>query len=99
MTYFDHFAHSPGTPIGKWIKKRSRQRVFAIIEPLLRGPEAAILEIGPGWGELAESFRNAGYHNYTAVEPSKTMREGLASRGFVTKNYLIPDLIETVSAL
>jgi len=95
VTYFDHFAHSPGTPIGKWIKKRSRQRVFAIIEPLLRGPEAAILEIGPGWGELAESFRNAGYHNYTAVEPSKTMREGLASRGFVTKNYLIPDLIET----
>ncbi len=95
MTYFDHFAHSPGTPIGQWIKKRSRHRVFTIIESLLRGPEAAILEIGPGWGELAECFHNAGYHNYTAVEPSKTMRDRLENRGFLTKNYLIPELVET----
>jgi cyclopropane fatty-acyl-phospholipid synthase-like methyltransferase len=94
MSYFDHFAHSPGTPIGNCIKRRSRQRVFIIIEALLHDPECAILEIGPGWGELAECFRNAAYHNYTVVEPNRMMRNHLASKGFVTKNYLIPDLAE-----
>lgn len=70
MSWFDHFADSSGTRLGNWIKKRSRQRVFNIIETVLDGPECAILEIGPGWGELAECFRKAGYRNYTVVEPN-----------------------------
>lgn len=94
MSWFDHFADSSGTRLGNWIKKRSRQRVFNIIETVLDGPECAILEIGPGWGELAECFRKAGYRNYTVVEPNKKMRNHLASKGYVTKDYLIPCLAE-----
>ena len=98
MSYFDHFADSAGTPVGNWIKRRSRQRVSNIIETFLDDPECAILEIGPGWGELAECFRKAGYRNYTVVEPNERMRNHLAGKGYVTKDYLIPDLAEADNA-
>jgi SAM-dependent methyltransferase len=94
MSYFDHFANSPGTPAGNWIKQRSRQAIFSIISSSLPGRDAPILEIGPGMGELAESFLSAGYHNYTAVEPNRTLREKLETQGLRVKNYLIPRLEE-----
>ena len=94
MGYFDHFADSPGTPIGNWIKQRSRHRIFEIIAAILDDLDCEILEVGPGWGELAECFREAGYHNYVVVEPNERLRVRLADRGFVTKDYLIPNLAE-----
>jgi SAM-dependent methyltransferase len=94
MSYFDHFAAEPGTPLGQWIKRRTRYNALRRITPLIPDPAAAILEIGPGWGELALCFREAGYCNYTTVEPNQTMREHLTGKGFVTKNYLIPNIAE-----
>src|ERR687897_113218 len=92
MSYFDHFAAGPGTPLGQWIKRRMRYNALLRITPLIPDVSAAILEIGPGWGELAFCFQEAGYCNYTTVEPNQTMREHLKGRGFVTKNYLIPKI-------
>lgn len=98
MTYFDHFVHSPSTPVGHWIKRRERQRQFALLQPFFPNPDCTILEIGPGMGEVSEIFLNAGYRNYTAVEPNDTMRNRLAARGVITKNYLIPHLDEEDNA-
>lgn len=94
MSYFDHFVHSPSTTVGDRIKRRERQRQFALMQPFFPNRSCDILEIGPGMGELSDLFLNAGYHNYTVVEPNDTMRNRLAARGVMTKNYLIPHLNE-----
>ncbi len=94
MTYFDHFATSPMSPVGRWILLNIMKREFSIIKPLLQKKDSAILEIGPGMGELAELFLEAGYINYTVVEPNTLMREHLEHKGFRAKNYLIPELDE-----
>lgn len=98
MSFFDHFAKSSSTPVGKRIKRRERQRQFDLMQPFLPNRDCTILEIGPGMGELSEIFLNAGYRNYTVVEPNNTMRNSLAARGVVTKNYLIPHLHEEENA-
>lgn len=98
MSYFDHFVQSPGTPIGDWITQRTKEREFALMHPFLPEPGCEILEIGPGMGELAELFLHAGYHNYAVVEPNTIMRERLAARGIMTRNYLIPHLQEEDNA-
>lgn len=94
MTYFDHFVDSPTTPVGDWIKRRERQRQFALMQPFFPNRDCPILELGPGMGELSELFLDAGYRNYTVVEPNTIMRNRLAARGVMTKNYLIPHLNE-----
>ena len=94
MSYFDHFAQSRGTVLGNWLARRAMSRQFAHIQRLLPSGDSAILEIGPGHGDLADLFQRAGYHDYTVVEPNALMRDALAQRGFKTKNYLIPRLDE-----
>jgi SAM-dependent methyltransferase len=94
MNYFDHFAHFPGTNIGKWIKYKSRYRVFKYIEPFLSCKNLRILEIGGGMGELAIIFREANFHNYIIVEPNSIMRRQLNNYGFITRDYLIPTILE-----
>ncbi|MDQ2995291.1 MAG: class I SAM-dependent methyltransferase [Pseudomonadota bacterium] len=94
MSYFDHFATAPMTPLGKWILMNVLKREFLIIKTMMPSREAVILEVGPGMGELAQFFLDAGYHNYIAVEPNKIMREHVAMKGIITKNYLIPRLLE-----
>jgi SAM-dependent methyltransferase len=69
-------------------------RQFAHVQRLLTSRDSAILEIGPGHGDLADLFQQAGYHDYTVVEPNALMRDPLAQRGLKTKNYLIPRLDE-----
>ena len=98
MSYFDHFATSPMTSFGSWILHRTLGREFGLMAPLVPDQRSAILEIGPGMGELARMFRSGGYHNYTVVEPNTLMREHLARQGFFTKNYLIPTLEEADSS-
>ena len=56
MSYFDHFATAPMTPVGRWILLNILRREFSIIEPMIPSRASAILEIGPGMGELAEFF-------------------------------------------
>jgi SAM-dependent methyltransferase len=94
MSYFDHFAQSRGTRLGNWLARRAVSRQFAHVQRLLPSRDSAILEIGPGHGDLAELFHQAGYHDYTVVEPNALMRDALAQRGFKTKNYLLPRLDE-----
>jgi SAM-dependent methyltransferase len=98
MSFFDHFAESSSTPVGERVKRRERQRQFALMQPFFPNRDCTILEIGPGMGELSEIFLNAGYRNYTAVEPNDTMRNSLAARGVITKNYRIPHLQEEENA-
>jgi SAM-dependent methyltransferase len=94
MSYFDHFAQSRGTVLGNRLSRRAVSRQFAHIQRLLPSTDSAILEIGSGQGDLADLFYQAGYHDYTVVEPNALMRDALAQRGFKTKNYLIPRLDE-----
>jgi SAM-dependent methyltransferase len=94
MGFFDHFSEIPPTRIGKWIKNRSRYRVFTTIAEFLPDKNSSILEIGGGMGELAKYFKRDNYQNYVIVEPNSFMREILNSKGYTTKNYLIPSLLE-----
>ena len=94
MSYFDHFADPGTTRIGNWIVKRTTQTEFRLMHPYLRDPKIAILEIGPGMGGLGGKFLESGYRNYTGIEPNLRMRERLARRGFVVKNYLVPPIKE-----
>lgn len=94
MAYFDHFALSSSKPVGGWIKRQTKHHEFTLLQQWLPGRNCAVLEIGPGKGELTDLFMAAGYHNYTAVEPNDLMREQLERKGIKTKNYLIPQLQE-----
>jgi SAM-dependent methyltransferase len=98
MSYFDHFAQARGTALGNWLSRRAMSSQFAHIQRLLPSRESAILEIGPGQGELADLFCQTGYHDYTVVEPNTLMRDALARRGFKARNYLIPRLDEANSS-
>jgi SAM-dependent methyltransferase len=98
MSYFDHFAESRGTLLGNWLSRQSMRRQFAHIQRLLPNRASAILEIGPGQGELADLFCEAGYRDYTVVEPNTLMRDAMARRGFKVKSYLIPRLDEVNSS-
>jgi SAM-dependent methyltransferase len=94
MSFFNHFLNSPGTPVGNWIKRKTRNRMFTIIKNYLPRIESKILEIGPGMGDLAECFRAGGYQNYLVVEPNEIMRNLLSDKGFETKDYLVPPINE-----
>lgn len=94
MSYFEHFAQTPITPIGHQIVRRMARSKCALFQRHLPSKDAAILEVGPGWGDVAEILRDAGYTNYTAVEPNPTMRQQLVSRGMCVKDYVIPHLQE-----
>ena len=94
MSYYDNFADQSTTRVGRWIQRTANRRQLAVIEPYLPGTDCAILEIGPGMGELATLFLLKGYRNYTVVEPNRKLRERLAGMGLVTRSYMIPDLDE-----
>ena len=95
MNNFDHFVYSPSTPIGDWIKRKSRYRMYQLISNHLNNIYLEILEIGPGRGELAECFYQAGFINYTMVEPDPTLRNQLLSKGRTVKDYRIPNCEES----
>jgi SAM-dependent methyltransferase len=93
--YGRYFADQSTTSIGGWIKNHARQRQLAVIESFIPDTGKAILEIGPGFGELTQLFLAAGHDNYTVIEPNMAMRERLAAWDVKTRDYLIPDLRET----
>jgi SAM-dependent methyltransferase len=94
VSYFDHFAASPITGAGNRLVRAVARRHFVIISHWLANRESAILEIGPGRGELAHYFTDAGYRNYTVVEPNEMMRQRLSRQGLPTRDYLIPKMAE-----
>ena len=94
MSYYDHYAESPVTDIGSWMKRKAAKRQVALLEHHLANRDARILEIGPGSGHLAIALLEAGYHNYEAVEPNDILRGRLESIGVPLKDYLIPCLLE-----
>lgn len=94
MSYCNHFAQTSRTAVGDWLKWRTKHKELVLIRSACPDQRSAILEIGPGKGELAELLRRAGYNNYRAVEPNAEMREHLIRRKFQVQNYLIPYLQE-----
>lgn len=94
MTYFDHFATSPMTPLGRWMLLSTVHQEYRFLRRYLHDRQAVMLEIGPGRGEFADLMRRDGFCNYTGVEPNQLMREDLIHRGFTVKDYLIPRLLE-----
>lgn len=93
--YGDYFAEQQTTPTGRWLKRRARQRQQDIIQGFVPDRKSAVLEIGPGFGELTALFLDAGYNDYTVVEPNSAMRTRLAPLGVRTRDYSIPMLDET----
>ena len=94
MSYFDHFLDSPGTSLGNWIDRTSKMRICKAIRTFLPEANSNILELGSGWGDLAECFREAGYKNYVCVEPNPGLRGHLSRRGFLVKDYIVPPILE-----
>ncbi|MCX7790859.1 MAG: class I SAM-dependent methyltransferase [Chloroflexaceae bacterium] len=94
MAYFDHFATSPMTGVGRRILLRIVDQEYSFLRKHLNDHRSAILEIGPGRGELADLLIHDGFTNYTAVEPNSLMRESLARKGLRVKNYRIPQIDE-----
>src|SRR5271166_5240152 len=76
MGYFDHFAANSPTKLGAWLTSAAVRRQFSfLLRYLPRDRSIAILEIGPGRGELAAQFLRAGYLNYCVVEPDESLRK------------------------
>jgi SAM-dependent methyltransferase len=98
MPCYDHYATQFSTAIGGWISRRAKRCQLAVIRRFMKDPDCQILEVGPGFGELAELFLQAGYRNYTAVEPNLVLRTRLSERGIRTKDYRLPYLEEGDSA-
>ena len=94
MSSFDHYAEPNRTGIGRWIVRRTALRQVATLRAFLPDRSCAILEIGPGTGELAETFLRAGYDNYVAVEPNTLMRDRLLAKKITVRDYSIPQLLE-----
>ena len=90
----DYFADQSTTSAGNWLKHRARQRQLAAIQRFVPDTTSAILEIGPGLGELTALFVAAGYSDYTVVEPNTAMREYIATMGVQTRDYFIPKMPE-----
>lgn len=94
MSFFDHFADSAMTPMGRWVLLRTQRSEYTVLRRHLVDPRSAILELGPGRGELAQMLRADGFLNYTGVEPNPKMNAMLHKAGFQVKAYLIPQLQE-----
>lgn len=91
---YNYYAEDSVTPVGEWMVRNARRRQLDLIRPFLCGSDSALLEIGPGFGQLTELFLEVGYHNYTVVEPNDLLRKRLEERGVRTKDYTIPLLQE-----
>jgi len=94
VNVYDHFSDQSTTCLGRWIQKAEIRRQLAAIQPHLPGTDCAILEIGPGTGELLKAFHRLGYRNYTVVEPNRRFREHAAAMGVATRTYMIPHMEE-----
>lgn len=96
MPYFDHFAAGRSTALGDFLTRKTVAAEFRFLRRHVAfGPETAILEIGPGHGELARLFLEAGFGNYDVVEPNHMMREKLITSGVRrASNYMIPEIPE-----
>jgi len=82
------------TGVGRRILLRVLDQEYSFLRTYLHDQRSAILEIGPGRGEMANLLIRDGFTNYTAVEPNQLMHEVLARQGLRVKNYLIPQLDE-----
>lgn len=75
MRFFGHFADNKPTSFGSWLTRQTVKAQFKFLNDDLPSDRSiAILEIGPGRGEFASEFLQAGYVNYSIVEPDDTLR-------------------------
>lgn len=80
MEFFEHFASTNTTKIGKNLELDVKKLEFGYMKKLFPNTDIDILEIGPGKGMLAELFLHDGYSNYDVIEPNKNMREILKKK-------------------
>lgn len=93
--FFDHFAESKPTAIGERFHEKKVKAEFEYIRSFIQSTSLDILEIGPGKGDLAQLFFDAGYKQFDIVEPNSSMREKLQKMGARSaKSYYIPRLEE-----
>lgn len=92
MSFYDHYADQRATGVGERIARAMARRTLGACRPYLASPGAALVEIGPGAGELADEIRAAGFTDYTAVEPNGRIRERLAARGHRVRDGMVPPL-------
>jgi len=75
MSSFEHFSVDSPTGLGKWLTAKTVRQQFSYLLPCLPASrDIAILEIGPGRGEFAALFLDAGYRNYAIIEPDEGLR-------------------------
>jgi SAM-dependent methyltransferase len=75
MRFFGHFASQKSTTLGQWLTTATVRRQFDFLHPFLgKKQETAILEVGPGHGEFMKIFLDAGYTNYSIIEPDDQLR-------------------------
>jgi SAM-dependent methyltransferase len=96
MSYFDHFAAGRSTALGDFLTQKTVAEEFHFLRRHFPcGPETNILEIGPGHGELARLFLQAGFRNYDIAEPNEMMRGKMAASGVRrASSYMIPEIQE-----
>ena len=77
MGFFTHFAPAKPTALGAWLTRKTVEQEFNFLRPHLPSSDkAAVLEIGPGQGELAALFCQAGFSKLDIVEPDEALRAG-----------------------
>jgi SAM-dependent methyltransferase len=76
MRFFGHLSSSQPTSIGNWLTRKTIEQQFRFVQPHLRGNKTIdILEIGPGRGDFAAKFLEAGFANYDILEPDEALRQ------------------------
>lgn len=91
MRFFGHYAADGPTTIGNWLTWKTCEQQFAFLRRHVRlEPATSILEIGPGRGEFATHFLQAGLTTYDVIEPDETLR-GMCQQLSIRRAY--PDVI------
>ena len=94
MRFFGHFSSSKATAVGDWLTQKTMEQQFAFVRSELSlKKDIEILEIGPGRGDFAAKFFEAGFQNYDVVEPDEFLRN-LCGRLPIRRVYaeIIPPL-------
>jgi SAM-dependent methyltransferase len=90
MPFFDAFFDQQPTSLGRWLQVHKARQVLRRLKRH-HGRIEKLLEIGPGWGELADLCIGAGIH-YLAVEANETRAVLLQQRGLAVALTQAPPL-------
>jgi SAM-dependent methyltransferase len=76
MRFFGHFSSGQATAVGDWLTRKTIEQQFHFVMANVPDNQSMeILEIGPGRGDFAARFIQAGFRNYDILEPDDTLRQ------------------------